>query len=52
MAICAMRKLTAVALRSEADTLIRRLMWLSCVEVVPAEEDGIRNDTVSAFETE
>jgi V/A-type H+-transporting ATPase subunit I len=36
-----MRKLTAVVLRSDAETVIRRLMWLSCVEVTsPDIESG------------
>lgn len=50
-----MQKLTAIALRSDADCVIRRLMWLSCVEVVPVKSDtveDVREDAVSTFETE
>jgi V/A-type H+-transporting ATPase subunit I len=53
MAVCAMQKLTAAALRSDADYLIRRLMWLSCVEVIPVKTETDRlPDAVSSFESE
>jgi V/A-type H+/Na+-transporting ATPase subunit I len=57
MAVCAMQKLTAIALRSDADCVIRRLMWLSCVEMIPVKLDTETDkdklpDVVSSFETE
>lgn len=55
MAVSTMQKMTAIVLRSDADTVIRRLMWLSCVEVIPVKTD-IEKDkhehTVSPYETE
>lgn len=55
MAVCPMQKMTAIVLRSDADTVIRRLMWLSCVEVIPVKTDteiDRHEHTVSSYETE
>lgn len=55
MAVCPMQKMTAIVLRSDAETVIRRLMWLSCVEVIP-DKNGAEKDkheqTASSFVNE
>ncbi len=55
MAVSTMQKMTAIVLRSDADTVIKRLMWLSCVEVIPVNNDieKVKHEhTVSPYETE
>lgn len=43
MSVSPMKKMTAVVMRSDADAVIRRLMWLSCVEVIPVDP-GVDNE--------
>ncbi len=46
-----MKKLTAAVMKEDADTLMRRLMWLRCVQVVKTEsEDGTAD--VSSYDSE
>lgn len=55
MAVSQMNKMTAIVLRSDADVLIRRLMWLSCVEVVSVKNDADEESQAqnsSSFENE
>jgi len=55
MAVCPMQKMTAIVLRSDAETVIRQLMWLSCVEVIPVKTDSEKDrheHNASSYETE
>ena len=51
MAVSIMKKLSLFALSSEAEALIARLTWLSCVELTKTEpEDGwLRAEENSRF---
>ncbi len=46
MAVTEMKKFTVICQASKAEALVRRLMWLSCVDIRQTESDGLDGVTL------
>ena len=46
MAVTEMKKFTVICQARSVDTLIRKLMWLSCVDIKQADEEGLEGITL------